>query len=278
VSQVPGVQIETIKPICLDPSDSHFEANKAALTSQAQELARFNLVHDAAAFEAACERISKACDQDESVKQALQKVYTDFRIAASIYTSGLSSDDLQNFHFMFPEKPPANTTELVQKGMQILRSSSATPYLVDESFGQPLSERLALLVSRNGQGKLTATVKLKPATLLYDASGDFALQDTTAYLSDLLVHTDYRGQGIGSALLKEALKTAKAKGYQSALVNLDPQQPRLEAWYRKQGFTPVDAQAPISIRDTVGMYQRRMEQEPLLKALDGDKRFWWKPL
>ena len=53
------------------------------------------------------------------------------------------------------------------------------------------------------------------------------------YIQDLLVHPDFQGKGIGSALLSEAMKR-NAHVYQKCLITDDSE--RAVAFYQKNGF------------------------------------------
>lgn len=65
-----------------------------------------------------------------------------------------------------------------------------------------------------------------------------------ATLSDLLVHPDFRGQGVGTLLVQQAKEQALAKNFEQLLVlsNVDPNCPERRL-YAKLGFTVYQTQA-----------------------------------
>lgn len=74
------------------------------------------------------------------------------------------------------------------------------------------------------------------ATLLYTVST--AEGGRAALFEDLVVRPDYRGRGIGSALLAHVIEQARADGVLRLTLLTDGDNERAQALYRKLGFAP----------------------------------------
>ena len=59
-----------------------------------------------------------------------------------------------------------------------------------------------------------------------------------AYVSELYVREEMRGQGIGRALLLEAERQARARGIGRLMIGVLAGNARAEALYRRMGFAP----------------------------------------
>jgi ribosomal protein S18 acetylase RimI-like enzyme len=73
------------------------------------------------------------------------------------------------------------------------------------------------------------------ASMLYTVST--AEGGRAGLFEDLVVHTDFRKQGIGEALLKHVVAQAKAEGLLRLTLLTDMQNERAQAMYRRAGFT-----------------------------------------
>ena len=66
---------------------------------------------------------------------------------------------------------------------------------------------------------------------------DFADGVNTAYLCAFRVKEEYRGQGLGSSLLKAALAELKETGFRTATIGVGSDKPENIRLYRRFGFT-----------------------------------------
>jgi ribosomal protein S18 acetylase RimI-like enzyme len=89
-----------------------------------------------------------------------------------------------------------------------------------------LKERLFTYFTARVNGELIGYMNV-----LSDGSAD-------AYLQDLMVHPKYQKRGIGSELLKRAIKYLQQKRIRSIQVIFDPE---VEDFYKKFGFNIVKA-------------------------------------
>jgi GNAT superfamily N-acetyltransferase len=85
-----------------------------------------------------------------------------------------------------------------------------------------------LFVAREGKRVLAM------ASLLYTVST--AEGGKAAWFEDLVVHPDERKRGIGEALLKHVVATARAEGILRITLLTDMQNERAQAMYRRAGF------------------------------------------
>jgi GNAT superfamily N-acetyltransferase len=93
-------------------------------------------------------------------------------------------------------------------------------------FADPKAGRL--YVARDGQ-KVVAM-----ASLLYTVST--AEGGKAALFEDLVVHEDYRKQGIGARLLEHVIAQARAEGVLRLTLLTDMQNEQAQALYRRLGF------------------------------------------
>jgi GNAT superfamily N-acetyltransferase len=85
-----------------------------------------------------------------------------------------------------------------------------------------------LFVAREGKRVIAM------ASLLYTVST--AEGGKAAWFEDLVVHPDERKRGIGEALLKHVVATARAEGVLRITLLTDMQNERAQAMYRRVGF------------------------------------------
>lgn len=90
--------------------------------------------------------------------------------------------------------------------------------------------RGTILVAREAAG----TPALGMVNVLYTVST--ALGSPAAILDDLVVHPDYRGQGVGTRLIEQAFVTAQAKGCRRISLETDWDNHRAQALYERFGF------------------------------------------
>jgi len=64
-------------------------------------------------------------------------------------------------------------------------------------------------------------------------------REGSVYIADLGVNPEYRGKGVGSALLQHATEKAKANGFREMSLDVALNNPRAEALYSRLGFTVV---------------------------------------
>lgn len=72
-----------------------------------------------------------------------------------------------------------------------------------------------------------------------------SVRDNSAHLSRLAVHPARQGEGIGRALLVDALSYAKAAGARSVMLNTQVNNTRAERLYRMHGFRPTRQIVPV---------------------------------
>jgi len=61
----------------------------------------------------------------------------------------------------------------------------------------------------------------------------------SAWLDELYVAPEYRGKGIGAALLRAALETAQRSGCAAVDLEVDEAHARAENLYKREGFEPL---------------------------------------
>ena len=86
-----------------------------------------------------------------------------------------------------------------------------------------------IFVARDGKKAIAM------ATLLYTVST--AEGGRAALFEDLVVHNEYRKQGIGAKLLEHVIGAARAEGLLRLTLLTDMQNERAQVLYRKLGFT-----------------------------------------
>ena len=60
-----------------------------------------------------------------------------------------------------------------------------------------------------------------------------------AYLCAFRTHPDYRGQGLGTALMRAVLSRVKEAGRTEVTIGVEKDRPRVKEFYQKWGFTDV---------------------------------------
>ena len=98
-------------------------------------------------------------------------------------------------------------------------------------FYRNLSAGNALFWTLEHDGELIGELY---AFLDVEEDRDFADGSTTAYLCAFRVKKEYRGRGLGSALMEAALADLKAGGFRRATIGADEE--RNERLYRRLGF------------------------------------------
>lgn len=64
-----------------------------------------------------------------------------------------------------------------------------------------------------------------------------------AYLSAFRIHPDYRGQGLGTKLMKRVIERIKAKGFTEVTIGAYKHEPEIQKLYQKWGFTELIKEA-----------------------------------
>lgn len=108
----------------------------------------------------------------------------------------------------------------------VSRQTRALGLLIDEA-GK--SDRLMLAVARDGQG---AVIAMGSAQLVIST----AEGAPSAWIEDIVVHPDYRRQGIGKQLLEHLLAWAKTRGATRAQLVADQDNAGAEMFYRGLGW------------------------------------------
>ncbi|GAC1450412.1 MAG: hypothetical protein PVSMB4_09270 [Ktedonobacterales bacterium] len=88
----------------------------------------------------------------------------------------------------------------------------------------------AILVMRDAAGSPGAPIAALTLERTY--------WNATSFISDLIVHEDYRGQGLGAALLGEAMTISRAWGCRRIYLTTGAANRRAQLFYMRQGFVP----------------------------------------
>lgn len=65
----------------------------------------------------------------------------------------------------------------------------------------------------------------------------------TVYIGNLAVHADYRGNGIGTQLLKHCIASAESHQAPSIFISVDIDNPRAQSLYESLGFCPIQTKS-----------------------------------
>ena len=101
-------------------------------------------------------------------------------------------------------------------------------------FGPP---RGGLWIARVGEAA-AGCVALRP------------LDDTTAEVKRMYVDPEWRGQGVGRALLVTLIAAARARGFRVLRLGTLDDMTTAQALYRSLGFTPIERYRPDELIDT----------------------------
>lgn len=77
------------------------------------------------------------------------------------------------------------------------------------------------------------------ALVLDEGDPDYTVPGKRIYVSRMIVKKEYRGRGIGSAILEFLISKAKAMGYSEMTIGVDKDNTNALHLYRKYGFTEV---------------------------------------
>ncbi len=77
------------------------------------------------------------------------------------------------------------------------------------------------------------------ALVLDTGDPDYTIQGKRVYVSRMIVKKEYRGQGIGSEILKFLINKAKEMGFSEMTIGVDKDNVNALHLYRKFGFTEV---------------------------------------
>lgn len=137
------------------------------------------------------------------------------------------------------DKPFVVTDTIPVQAFCQLRAAVRFQPLTESQAEQVLAHTTAVIAIRHGDRYVGVT------RILFDYGTD-------AYLTDVIVHPDYQGQGIGGLLVKNALSYLQAHvqpGVRIACSHL--RQPRKGTVLRDLRL-PTPAQRPIRTRDAAG--------------------------
>ena len=137
------------------------------------------------------------------------------------------------------DKPFVVTDTIPVQAFRQLRAAVHFQPLTESQAAQVLAHTTAVIAIRHGDRYAGVT------RILFDYGTD-------AYLTDVIVHPDYQGQGIGGMLVKNALSYLQAHvqpGVRIACSHL--RQPRKGTVLRDL-WLPAPAQRPIRTRDAAG--------------------------
>ena len=81
---------------------------------------------------------------------------------------------------------------------------------------------------------------LWPESVQMEAESDQEADPGEYFIDTLAVLPAYRRQGIGSALIRDAISQGMARGYQKISVTVDNDMPELLRYYADFGFEPAD--------------------------------------
>lgn len=127
---------------------------------------------------------------------------------------------------------------MIDEISELYKSVGWTQYTKDTTRLARAFERSESLIKRNGEGKVVGVVRWVT---------DFA---TIAFIQDILIHPRYQRQGIGKALLNEALDKITSYGpVQIELLTDDTE--KTKKFYESVGFVQVKEMDAVSyIKDT----------------------------
>ena len=124
-------------------------------------------------------------------------------------------------------KIAAAITELLK---QLITPSS----IITVDFLQKMIDSPAcfIFIAQNPDKKIIGTATLISAPQLQEYS--------KTVIEDVVVDANYRGQGIGAALVKTALNQARKLGVKNVTLTSRPSRIGANALYKKLGFEPVE--------------------------------------
>jgi len=143
--------------------------------------------------------------------------------------------------------------------------------LVNSPITGPLSHfRNLAVIAEDSSGKSMGTLLGGPPAWLFEHPGvtDPVLQDALVarigMITAVAVHPDHRGRGVGSELIRHAVRRFTRAGYGLLTLNFFPP---LEAYYRGHGFTAMDT-LNVNIGEDLMLGQTWGDTRVAAKALD----------
>lgn len=88
--------------------------------------------------------------------------------------------------------------------------------------------------------------------LILDAILQHTYPPKTMYIGNLAVHADYRGNGIGTQLLKCCIASAEREQASSIFISVDIDNPRAQLLYESLGFHPTQIKTRRLFGRTIG--------------------------
>lgn len=130
-------------------------------------------------------------------------------------------------------------TEIEHYSKELLLAFERLTPQLSESAPIPTAERLQRIVQSPTTHLLAATTEdgtiAGVLTLVFFDIPTYC----KAWIEDVITDSEYRGQGIGRALVERAIEMAKAKGADSVNLTSRPSREVARALYRKVGFEEV---------------------------------------
>lgn len=111
---------------------------------------------------------------------------------------------------------------------------------VAEVDGKPVGAMLSYPGALYQELKVKTFREFWPAFFTQFGDDDPETDPGEYYLDSLAVHPDYRGQGIGRALLEDAVKIGINQGFTQIALVADAGMPHLVSLYASLGFVPAD--------------------------------------
>jgi ribosomal protein S18 acetylase RimI-like enzyme len=122
------------------------------------------------------------------------------------------------------------TDELVESLQRLVPQLSTSPPPDREQIRAIVASNASrLLVARDPAGRIVGTLTL---VVFRTPTG------VRAWIEDVIVEGDARGQGVGAALTQEALRLARDEGARTVDLTSRPSREAANALYRSAGFTP----------------------------------------
>lgn len=134
------------------------------------------------------------------------------------------------------------------------------------------SKNNTILVAKDTQNKINALFTLRPFNE-FENNDEYFIDKKTAYIEECLVTDKYRGQGIGTIMLNNLLKTAEGH-YSDVFLESENTSVSL---YERAGFKKLDTENPIikTISDYILKNRNDKEEITLMsKCLDNTKPWW----
>jgi len=156
---------------------------------------------------------------------------------------------------------PGNTfsfdaTRLAERDGRVVGIASAYP--ADQ--GQRRA-RASLVPALRALGPLTFARVLRAVWRIADAS--MGVDPRHWYVANVAVDEDLRGSGLGSLLLDDAERRARARGLRAVSLELDGDDPAVRRFYERAGYGIVEERDSASLRELTGNGRRLLMSKHL---------------